>query len=410
MRLQTARTLWLTNMMGMACASGMSSKPPLLVCTTATSIEGQAFCHHALRNQYRVRALCRNPHSSRAQHLAKLGAEVVIADNNDVDSLVKAFEGAQGVYAITTWSNSGFSNDGTVIRSSNLDASFLEDNEYQQGVNILNAAQRSHELHFFVLQSMHQAGRRGIAGTQAPLHHKAKWRLEAELQAAELPCAWAILRQPTYLENFANDETAAQGTQLRLLRPGVVSGLLEPDEDLSVIAVDDLGAIAVAILRHGPAVYGGRIIPVASERINGRNLAAAASRVHGGCTFEYRQVPWWVVEHLIPVAYPKQLKRWLSAGGNDEGARSDAEEYVFGKSRALHPDMLSVEAWLATKGVQDLPTPLWQRRHSTARRTAIGGALASLPALLAGFRRVAPATGPNLPVSALLATSEGKTK
>ena len=94
----------------------------------------------------------------------------------------------------------------------------------------------------------------------------------------DLSCSWTILRQPTYLENFANDETAAQGTALRLLRPGLVSGLLGPEEALTVISVSDLGALAVALLREGPDAHDQAILAAGSERITGSRLASAAAR------------------------------------------------------------------------------------------------------------------------------------
>lgn len=73
----------------------------------------------------------------------------------------------------------------------------------------------------------------------APIHHRAKWELEDSLFESSLP--WSVLRQPTYLENFGNSEDAAKGTQLRLLKPGSVSGLLAQETPLTVIAVEDLG-------------------------------------------------------------------------------------------------------------------------------------------------------------------------
>ena len=86
----------------------LTARPPLLVCTTASSLEGVAFCRHALKNpgEYRVRALVRNPQSARAKTLADLGAEVCVADNHDVGSLERAFEGAHGVYATPDVDNS----------------------------------------------------------------------------------------------------------------------------------------------------------------------------------------------------------------------------------------------------------------------------------------------------------------
>lgn len=296
------------------------------------------------------------------------------------------------MYAVTTWSGSSFTSDGKVVRAGDLDPNHLEESEFQQGLNILEAVERTPSLSHVVWQSMHQAGRSPPSAEHshavpAPLHHRAKWRQEAALRARapKLGCAWSVLRQPTYLENFANDVTAAQGTQLRLLKPGVVSGLLDPDDELTVISVEDLGAMAVAMLRGGPGRYGEHTISAGAERVSGRRLAEAASRAHGTAHFRYRQVPWWVLEYFIPVDYPKQLKRWLAEGGNDEGARADADRTVFAESRALYPELRSVEEFLLDKGVRELPTPLWQKiepempraRATLGRRAALGGMLAA---------------------------------
>ena len=438
-----------------AAALSAAKPPPLLVVTTASSLEGVAFCRHALRTpgEYRVRALVRNPASARAAALAELGAEVCVADNHDTESLERAFAGAHGIYACTTWSGSSFAADGTVVRSDNLEPArtserhtvhrsqravrrspltprtvcvlqaHLEESEYQQGLNILRAAETTESLQHFVLQSMHKGGRPHAQSTPAPLHHSAKWRQEEALMASSsLPCPWSVLRQPTYLENFANDETAAEGTQLRLLKPGVVSGLLAPDEELTVISVDDLGALAVAMLRAGPSAWAGRVLTAGSERISGRSLASAATRLHGTAQFEYRQVPRFVLEFFIPVEYPKQLQRWLSLGGNDEGARPEAREAVFGESRALHPEMKSVDDFLIAQGVRDLPTPWWQQlrgcvagatteaerggeRRALGRRSLVGGALAAGASAIGAGQWLTPAR-PSLPAAQLLASRD----
>ena len=396
-------------------ASAAVDTRPLTVCTTASSLEGVAFCKHALEGgNFRVRALCRNPDSYRARELASMGAEVVVADNNDLHSLVQAFEGAHSVYAITTWSGSSFTSDGTVVRSENLDSRHLEESEVSQGANILRAAERTPTLRHFLLQSMHRGGRSEPPdpSTPAPLHHRAKWRQEEALFASsELACAWSVLRQPTYMENFANDETAAQGTQLRLLRPGVVSGLLAEEDELTVIAVDDLGAIAAAILREGPQQHGGRVIAAGAERISGRSLAAAAERAHGAAAFQYRQVPWFVLEYFIPVEYPRQLKRWLTRGGNDQGAVEEEAAAMFAESRRLHPGLMSMEDFLVEKGIRNLPVPLAQRLTSggggAPRREVLAYASALVPAALAASLNGLPsALRPTLPMASLLASRE----
>src|SRR3954454_13839480 len=52
---------------------------------------------------FTCRAITRTPDSAAAQALAELGATVVRADMDDVDSLVGAFDGAYGVFCMTTF-------------------------------------------------------------------------------------------------------------------------------------------------------------------------------------------------------------------------------------------------------------------------------------------------------------------
>ncbi len=48
--------------------------------------------------EYTARALTRNPQSDEAKALAFLGAEVVKADLDDIESLRQAFKGAYGAF------------------------------------------------------------------------------------------------------------------------------------------------------------------------------------------------------------------------------------------------------------------------------------------------------------------------
>lgn len=378
-------------------------RKPLLVCTTAGSLEGTAFCRQVLkRGIFRVRALTRNLESPRSKALEEMGAELFVADNEDVESLRRAFEGAHGVYGITTWSGATFAKDGSVQRDTGLDAKQLEDAEARQGQNIIDAAlgtlreydrasRRYPKVKHFVLQSMHRGGHKSTSEyinpkVEAPLHHKAKWRQEDALltrmskrssTAITDEPRWSILRQPTYLENFDNEADAAKNTKLRSLRPGVVGGLLEEDIPLTVIAVEDLGALASRMFEEKHAVkYGkGGVLVAGSERVNGKELARMANAVCNdkNLDFEYRPIPWFVLNFFIPVEYPKQLKRWLTFGGNDEGIRLprssynhafsgrstgiDCDEDFLQECREVYPGLLSVQEWLASRGVDRMTRP-----------------------------------------------------
>ena len=135
-----------------------------------------------------------------------------------------------------------------------------------------------------------------------------------------------------------------------------MSGLLEPDVPLTVVSVKDLGVIASRMFEERDR-YAGRVLRAGCERTTGRRLANAASRVNGDVKFKYKPVPWPVLEYLIPVEYPKQLKAWLTHGCNDEGVVYDTvgtdcqEDMDFIKEcYDLHPGMMSVDDSLWTRG------------------------------------------------------------
>lgn len=50
---------------------------------------------------FRARAITRDVNSDKMKALAKMGAEIVAADVNDLESLKRAFKGAYGVYCVT---------------------------------------------------------------------------------------------------------------------------------------------------------------------------------------------------------------------------------------------------------------------------------------------------------------------
>jgi uncharacterized protein YbjT (DUF2867 family) len=64
----------------------------------ATGRQGGQVVRHLLKQGWQARALTRKPEGKKAQDLKALGAEVVQADLQDVDSLEAAFENAHGVY------------------------------------------------------------------------------------------------------------------------------------------------------------------------------------------------------------------------------------------------------------------------------------------------------------------------
>lgn len=80
--------------------------PKLVVVVGATGNQGGSVARRFLREgpeRFRVRGLTRDPSSGPARELAALGAEVVRADLNDVESLEAAFRGASIIFSVTNY-------------------------------------------------------------------------------------------------------------------------------------------------------------------------------------------------------------------------------------------------------------------------------------------------------------------
>ena len=72
----------------------------------ATGLQGGGLVRAILHDENVVlaaRAVTRNVNSDKAKELFKLGAEVVVADLGDVESLRKAFRGAYGAFCVTNF-------------------------------------------------------------------------------------------------------------------------------------------------------------------------------------------------------------------------------------------------------------------------------------------------------------------
>lgn len=149
-----------------------------------------------------------------------------------------------------------------------------------------------------------------------------------------------------------------------------MGGLLEENVPLTVIAVEDLGGLASRMFEeeHAEKYGNGGVLVAGTERVNGKELRRMAERVceDDSLNFEYRPIPWFVLNFFIPVEYPRQLKRWLTLGGNDEGyrlpespynyvysggAKTEKEKDFLLECREIYPEMLTVENWMTKRGV-----------------------------------------------------------
>lgn len=137
----------------------------LIVVIGVTGNQGGSVALRFLQDpNYRVRGLSRNPASEKSKELAAKGVEIVQAELNDVESLKKAFAGANLIFSVTQYWEPFFRPDcreeakkqGISCRR------YAYDVELQQGKNITDAAATvvdSLEPNGFLVSTLSHAGK-----------------------------------------------------------------------------------------------------------------------------------------------------------------------------------------------------------------------------------------------------------
>jgi uncharacterized protein YbjT (DUF2867 family) len=211
---------------------------------------------------FAARAITRDVNSDKAKELAKLGAEVVAGDVDDVESLKKAFAGAYGAYCVTFfW------------------AHFSPEREKANAVNMAQAAKATGIQH--AIWSTFEDTRKlvplsdnrmpTLLGKYKVAHFDAK--NEANQAFTELGVPTTFLLTSFYWENLiyfgAGPKKGSDGT-LALTYP-------MGDKRLPGIAAEDIGRCAYGIFRKRRD-YIGKTVGIAGEHLTGAQMATALTK------------------------------------------------------------------------------------------------------------------------------------
>ena len=283
---------------------------------------------------FTARALTRKVSSDKAKELAKLGAEVVEADLNDVESLKRAFAGAYGAFCIT-----------------NYWELFSPEKEFAQAKNLAQAAKQANVQH--VIWSTLEDTRRWVPlsdnrmptlmGKYKVPHFDAKG--EADHLFAEVGVPTTLLLTSFYWENFIffgmGPKKGPDGTLAITYPMG--------DQKLPGIAAEDIGKCALAIFKKGPEFIG-KTVAIAGEHLTGAQMAAALTKALGQ-EVRYNDVP------------PEVYRNFGFPGADDLGNmfqfKRDFQDAFCGPrnpsvARALNPSLQNFETWL-TRNKQLIP-------------------------------------------------------
>ena len=275
---------------------------------------------------FTVRALTRDVNSDKAKALVKLGAEVVAADLDDIESLKRAFGGAYGAFCLTNfWEH------------------FSPEKELAQAKAQAQAAKHAGLQH--IIWSTLEDTRRWVPLTDNRMptlmgkykvpHFDAKGEANAEFTGLGVPTT--LYHTSFYWENliyFGMGPKKGPDGKLAITMP-------MGDKKLPCIAVDDIGKCALGIFKRGHEFIG-KTVGVAGEHQTGAQMAAALTRALG------QEVRYNAVE---PAVFAK-----FGFPGADDLAnmfqfKRDFESYYCGArslsvSRELNPDLQTFDTWL----------------------------------------------------------------
>jgi len=276
---------------------------------------------------FAARALTRNVSSEKAKELAKLGAEVVEANLEDLESLKRAFKGAYGAYCVTFfWEH------------------FSPEKEFSQASNMAHAAKHAGLKH--VIWSTFEDTRKWVPlgdsrmptlmGKYKVPHFDAK--AEADQVFRELGLPVTFLLTSFYWDNliyFGMGPKKGPDGKLAFTLP-------MGDGKLPGIASEDIGGCAYGIFKKGREFIG-KTVGIAGEHLTGAQMAAALAKALGK-EVRFNDVP------------PDVYRSFGFPGAQDLGnmfqfKRDFQQDYCgvrnVAASRSLNPALQTFDQWLA---------------------------------------------------------------
>ena len=305
------------------------SEKKIIAVTGATGAQGGGLVRAILSDPnggFAARAITRDARSEKAKELAKLGAEVVAGDIDDIESLKKAFAGAYGAYCVTFfW------------------AHFSPEKELAEARNMAQAAKAAGLKH--VIWSTLDDTRKWIPlsdnrmptlqGKYKVPHFDAKG--EANHIFTDLGVPTTFLATVFYWENFiyfgAGPKKGPDGVLALTMPMG--------DKKLPSIAVEDIGKCALGVFKKG-LEYVGKTVGIAGEHLTGAQMAAALTKALGR-EVRYNDVP------------PEVYRAFGFPGADDMGnmfqfKRDFNDVYCASRpvaaARALNPSLMTFDQWL----------------------------------------------------------------
>lgn len=236
-----------------------------ILVTGATGRQGGAVVQHLVKNNFIVKALSRTPDSISAQLLISKGVEVVTGDMSNLQSLISAMNGCDGVFSIQNYFECG------------------GEKEMEYGNNLANAAKQGNISHFIYSSVCNADGNTGVP------HFETKSKIEQHIKSIGLP--YTILRPVKFMENY----------YIPQVFKGILGGKLfdsvKASKKHQMIALDDIGKY-VADAFANPEKYLAKTIEIAGDELTNEEVAATMGEVLG-IKVEFKRLPLFIVKLVM---------------------------------------------------------------------------------------------------------------
>lgn len=285
-------------------------------------------------HEFEVRALARNTRSGKAQELAAAGVEVVDADLNDQESMVRALKGAYGAYVVTNY---------WVERTPEAEAAQTRAEMELQQAEIAAWAAKAAGVKHVIWSTLEDTRNHfgdddrvpNVDGLYKVPHFDAKGEADELFTKYGIPTTF--LRTTFFFEGMTGGlgpVRDASGTLVLTLPMG--------DQRLSGIAVEDIGKTALGIFKRGND-FVGKTVSIAGDHLTGDEYAAALTDALGE-TVVYRPQSWDDYRRLgFPGAVEMGNMFQYYAEDSDRFTRARDLALV----RQLNPELQSFRDWLA---------------------------------------------------------------
>jgi hypothetical protein len=191
-------------------------------------------------SEWKVRGLTRDPSKSSASTLKSQGVEVVAAELNDVDSLKKAFAGADVLFGTTDfWVHVSDPTAHADAQSRSVTINEIAyEREVQQGKNLVDAAAATPSLSRFILSTLNSSKKMSKGKITWNLHFDSKWEA-VEYCKATYPDLWkktSLLQLGAFASNWKSGQVPKKGENGRYTFQVAMSGdkevpLVDPNRD-----------------------------------------------------------------------------------------------------------------------------------------------------------------------------------